>query len=323
MGEPYTIRIFVPDGDPEGLRIIDRMNWTGLGIVFPREQWAKIRQRADFSRTGVYILVGYISEDDLPTLYIGQGDVVRPRLENHIQNKEFWNKAIVFVSSAGGLNRAHATWLEHALIRRATAAKQSHLDNNTEPQEPALSEAEKADTGAFLREILQILPLVGLNAFEIPKALAEPQTTPVDAGSSKAAPGELDTIVVPAQKEGFQQVFLGENAWWAIRISGGMIPKIKYIAAYQTLPTAAITHVAPVARIEPHGDSGKYKLVFSEPAKPIGPISFGDAPSGFMQGPRYTTYERLMKAKKITDLIVKEKTHAGSGASTGELGHVG
>ena len=45
-----TIRIFVPDGDPEGLRIIDRMNWTGLGIVFPRESWAKIRQRMDFGK---------------------------------------------------------------------------------------------------------------------------------------------------------------------------------------------------------------------------------------------------------------------------------
>src|SRR6266576_3869805 len=73
MGEPYTIRIFVPDGDPEGLRIIDRMNWTGLGIVFPRESWSKIRQRLDFGKPGVYILVGYVSEeDDLPTLYIGQ-----------------------------------------------------------------------------------------------------------------------------------------------------------------------------------------------------------------------------------------------------------
>jgi hypothetical protein len=309
MGEPYTIRIFVPDGDPEGLRIIDRMNWTGLGIVLPRESWAKIKQRSDFSRPGVYILVGYVSdEDDLPTLYIGQGDVVRARLDSHAQNKDFWSKAVVFVSSAGsgGLNRAHATWLEHALIRRALAAHQSHLENSTEPQEPALSEAEKADMQAFLREMLQILPLVGLNAFVIPKAVAEPMAKSVDAGLVKASPGELDTIVVPAQKEGFDTVFLGENAWWAIRISGGMIPKIKYIAAYQSQPISAITHVAPVARIEPHGDSGKYKLIFSEPARAIGPIPYGDAPSGFMQGPRYTTYERLIKAKKVTDLVVKE-----------------
>ena len=311
MGEPYTIRIFVPDGDPEGLRIIDRMNWTGLGIVFPREAWKRIKQRQDFGKPGVYILVGYVSEDDdLPTLYVGQGDVVRARLESHVQNKDFWSKAIVFVSNiaSGGLNRAHATWLEHALIQRALDAKQSHLENGTEPQEPALSEAEKADMRAFLREMLQILPLVGLNAFEFPKAVAEPMTKSAETAVSKAVPGELNTIVVPAQKEGFDRVFLGQDAWWAIRISGGMIPKIKYVAAYQSQPISAVTHVAPVARIEPHGDSGKYKLIFSEHAKPIGPIPFADAPSGFMQGPRYTTYDRLVKAKKVTDLIVKDQT---------------
>ena len=31
VAAPFTIRIFVPDGDPEGFRLIDRMNWTGLG----------------------------------------------------------------------------------------------------------------------------------------------------------------------------------------------------------------------------------------------------------------------------------------------------
>jgi hypothetical protein len=97
-------------------------------------------------------------------------------------------------------------------------------------------------------------------------------------------------------------VFLGENAWQAIRLSAGKIPKIKYIAAYQSLPVAAITHVAPVAKIEPYGDKGKYRVVFSEPAKAIGPIPFGDAPSGFMQGPRYTTYQKLQSAKTVADL---------------------
>jgi hypothetical protein len=307
MADPFTIRIFVPDGDPEGLRIIDRMNWTGLGIVFPRVDWPMIRQRSDFSRPGVYILIGYISDDDLPTVYIGQGDVLRARLESHVQNKDFWSKAVVFVSSAasGGLNRAHATWLEHALIQRAVSADRSHLENGTEPQAPQLSEAEKADTQAFLREMLQILPLVGLNAFEIPKAVAEPMAKSVDAAAPKAFIDDIDTIVVPAQKDGFARVFIGENAWWAIRISGGMIPKIKYIAAYQSQPVSAITHVAPVSRIEPYGDSGKYKLIFSEPAKPIGPIPFADAPSGFMQGSRYTTYAKLQRAKKVTDLFAK------------------
>jgi hypothetical protein len=315
MTNPYTIRIFVPDGDPEGLRIIDRMNWTGLGVVFPRTDWPKIKHRPEFSKPGVYILIGYVSDDDdLPTLYIGQGDVVRTRLESHVQNKDFWSKAVVFVSStaSGGLNRAHATWLEHALIHRAIKADRSHLENGTEPQAPQLSEAEKADTQAFLNETLQILPLVGLNAFEIPKAVAQPMAKSVDVTIPTAHVSEIDTIVVPARAEGFDKVFLGENAWHAIRISGGMLSKIKYIAAYRSQPVSAITHVAPVASIVPYGDSGKYKLIFSEPAKPIGPIPFADAPSGLMQGSRYTTYARLQKAKKVADLFPIKPTAAAT-----------
>ena len=61
--------------------------------------------------------------------------------------------------------------------------------------------------------------------------------------------------------------------------------------------------MAPVDRIEPYGDRGKYKLIFSEPAKAIEPIPFGDAPSGTTQGPRYTTIERLLKAKSVTEAL--------------------
>jgi hypothetical protein len=305
MPDPFTIRIFVPDGDPEGVRIIDRMNWTGLGLAFPRSKWPEVKQRSEFLRTGVYILVGYKGdEDDLPTLYIGQGDGVKIRIESHYQAKDFWDWGIIFVSNSGGLNRAHVTWLEYALVQRATRAQRCHLDNGNAPQEPGLTEAEKADTQGFLKEILQILPLVGLRAFEIPKPVAAPMVSGALPAITKH-PHKPDTVIVPAQKEGFEKVFLGEDAWYAIRIAGGMLEKIKYIAAYQSQPVSAITHYAPVARIEPYGEEGKYKLIFSEQAKPIGPIPFADAPPGAMQGPRYTTFEKLQTAKKVSDLVGK------------------
>jgi len=179
----------------------------------------------------------------------------------------------------------------------------SHLDNGNAPQEPALSESEKADTRAFLNEILQILPLVGLQAFEFPKPVATPGVTTDDGVATASSTQQNDTIIVPARLEGFERVFLGENCWYAIRISGEMLSKIKYIAAYQSQPISAITHYAPVDHIEPYGEGGKYKVVFSEPAKQIGPIPYGDATSGAMQGPRYTNIEKLKAAKKLTDLM--------------------
>ena len=87
MPDPYTIRIFVPDGDPEGIRIIDRMNWTGVGIAFPRSKWLEVNRRDDIQRAGVYILVGYEDEEsNIPTLYIGQADGVKNRIDSHVQN---------------------------------------------------------------------------------------------------------------------------------------------------------------------------------------------------------------------------------------------
>ncbi len=55
MTDPFTIRIFVPDGDPEGIRLIDRMNWTSIGVALPRARWPEVKLR-----TGVYVLVGYL-----------------------------------------------------------------------------------------------------------------------------------------------------------------------------------------------------------------------------------------------------------------------
>ena len=307
VADPFTIRIFVPDGEPEGVRLIDRMNWTGLGMVFPRTKWPEVRQRSEMQRTGVYILVGYKEDDDdLPTVYIGQADGIRGRIDSHALSKDFWDWAAVFVSNSGGLNRAHVTWLEHSLVKRADEANRCRLDNGNVPQEPMLSEAEKADTRGFLRELLQILPLVGLRVFEYPKAVVTHQATDTSQ-KQKSHSTKSDTIVVPAKEDGFKEVFLGEDCWYAIRISGGMLDKLKYIAAYQSQPISAITHYASVSHIVPYGEGGKYKVVFSEKAKKIGPIPYGDAPSGAMQAPRYTNFTKLQKAKKLTDVIGKEK----------------
>lgn len=111
---------------------------------------------------------------------------------------------------------------------------------------------------------------------------------------------------MPAQQDGFEKVFLGESKWRAIRMSGGMREKIKFVAGYQTAPVSAITHIAPIGHIESYGDNGKYQLVFSEPAKPIGPIPLGSLSPQAMRGPRYTMRSKLETAKTISDILWKE-----------------
>jgi hypothetical protein len=36
LSKPFSLRIFVADGDPDGLRLVERTNWVGKAIVYPR-----------------------------------------------------------------------------------------------------------------------------------------------------------------------------------------------------------------------------------------------------------------------------------------------
>lgn len=115
---------------------------------------------------------------------------------------------------------------------------------------------------------------------------------------------ELDTIVVPAQAEGFQTAFINSNSWWSIRISSSMVDRIKYIAAYQVAPISAITHMAEVAKIEKYKDTNKYIVFFKDPAKEISHVILDTKKKGTApQAPRYTTYVKLMKAKVLSDVF--------------------
>jgi hypothetical protein len=117
-------------------------------------------------------------------------------------------------------------------------------------------------------------------------------------------PSEIDTIVVPAQDEGFAEVFLGESRWYQIRIHGSMIPRIKHIAVYRVAPVSAITHIADVQNIEQWRETNKYVVNFAEPAKEIGPIKL--VPKSAVktpQAPRYTSLSRLNSAKNLNEVF--------------------
>jgi hypothetical protein len=296
MAKPFTIKLFMPSGNANELKLIEKMNWAGLGMEISRTALQTHRKREELQQAGIYILVGYDDDEDLPCLYIGQADGIKNRLESHFKNKSFWDRALIFVSSNQGLNRAHITWLEWALIQKAQAIGRCKLDNTSIPNEPRLTESERADTQEFLYEILSILPLVEVTAFEKAQKI-EQQNTP------QQKPSNENTIVVPANKGGFERVFLGEHCWYAVRIAGGRLDQIKYIAAYQTAPISAITHIAEVASIEPYGDGKKYKLYFNAPASPIGPLKLGNTHKNSMQGPRYTNNIVLNNARDMGDVF--------------------
>ncbi len=166
MNKPFSLRIFVADGDPDGLRIVERSNWIGKALMFPRALLPQVKQRDELKQTGVYLLLGPREDGEGELLYIGEGDPVRPRLESHYAQKDFWTRAICFIAAPGQLNKAHVQFLEAHLIRMAKAARRVPLDNANQPLESSLSEADRADMMVFLENMLGMLPVMGVHAFE-------------------------------------------------------------------------------------------------------------------------------------------------------------
>jgi hypothetical protein len=115
---------------------------------------------------------------------------------------------------------------------------------------------------------------------------------------------DIDAIVCPAREDGFRHAFLNNDAWWAIRISPSLIPTLKYIAMYETAPVSHIKWIAKIKQngIQPYKNSGKY-IVHVEDKKQIQPIKLDKNKKGVApQAPRYTTYEKLHSASKISEL---------------------
>jgi Domain of unknown function (DUF4357) len=166
-----SVTILMPSGEPEGLRIVEKSNSPGKGLVFPRSIYADTRQRPELELPGVYVLWAPGESSQLPLVYVGQGDGVRARLDQHAKNKDFWTQALVFTSTDHKLNKAHASYLEARLVSLANSAKRCQLDNGNVPQLPALSEADAGYTEAFLIDMLLCMSVVGINLFE--KATAE------------------------------------------------------------------------------------------------------------------------------------------------------
>jgi len=295
MTAPFSITLFSTTGDPQGIRHVDKSNWSGFGVVFSKEQFSLLKNEPGFAQAGLYILVGNASEE---TIYIGEADPVGDRLKNHVANKEGWGWGVYFVDRNHKIGKTEVQFLESELVALAKKYDRAILLNKNNPTAPTMSPAAKATALAFLADMLLILPMLGINAFTPPK-LGETVDEQVQPVSINGADAEFDTVVVPAREEGFQQRFIAENCWFAIRINARHLSKLRYIAAYRVAPIGAITHIAEIDTIEPYGNTGKYLLKFKGAAIAVGPIPRQESDVANLQSPRYALRDKLLAAQHL------------------------
>ncbi len=191
-----TIRIFLVDGKPQGLRLVERMGWTGSFLAFARADYSSARAREEVSQTGAYVLLGPDPEGRrLQRVYVGEGENIHVRLDAHQKEKDFWTQGYVLTTKDDSLNKAHVRYLEARLLELAAKADNASLDNGTAPEPARLSEPEIAEMETYLDNVLPLFALVGVNVFE-------PAEEPAVAATSATTPSE------PAADEGGERLYL-------------------------------------------------------------------------------------------------------------------
>jgi hypothetical protein len=145
MAAGTSIRVFLPDGNPEGVRLVYKTHWTGIGVASPRSRYAEARvERPELRQSGVYLLLGPPDspEHDAP-IYVGEGEELRVRIDAQHKDKDFWTRLVAFTSFGQSLNKATIRYLEARLLQMAAAAGRAVLDNGTAPALPPLSEPDR------------------------------------------------------------------------------------------------------------------------------------------------------------------------------------
>lgn len=157
-----TIKIFLIDGEPNGLKTAELSNWVGQAIVVPRNKLKEIKQRPDCNKPAIYFLVVKENgEELLQTAYIGEAENLWDRLVTHDSLKDFWQTAIAFVSKDNNLTKAHVKYLESRCLDLATTAKRYNLENNKKSSLSPLPEADIAEMEEFLTNLKLLLSALG------------------------------------------------------------------------------------------------------------------------------------------------------------------
>jgi len=158
-----TLKIFLAFGDPKRLRTAELSNWTGKAVSGPRSEFDKVLERKESLSSGVYFLTGTDPESNKQAIYIGEAECVRDRIKNHL-DKDFWNHVTFFISKDENLTKAHTKYIEGRLIEVAKSAGRSVVMNN-QGSGSKLPESDREDMEVFLEKMLQVLPVLGVEAF--------------------------------------------------------------------------------------------------------------------------------------------------------------
>ena len=166
MPRPQTIQIFLPAGDPRGMRVAEITTRIIRVVEVPRSQLGEFIKTPEAQQVGVYFLLGELSEAGLPRVYIGQSGSICNRLVQHNQSKDFWNRVMVVISLTNSMTQTHTLFLEWLAISEATKAGRYSLENGNAGARPYTPAPLEADCQEIHETAATLLATLGQPIFE-------------------------------------------------------------------------------------------------------------------------------------------------------------
>lgn len=168
---PRTIQIYLPKGDPRGLRVAELTTSIVRVIDVPRALLDEFMEMPEAKQVGVYFLINDEEDRDYPSIYIGQTGGTGKRLLSHQKEKDFWNRVLVGVSLTNNLTQTHSTYLEWLGIKSANEAGRYKVENGNSGSKPHTPAPMEADCQEIFATIRVLMATLGQPAFE---SLAKP-----------------------------------------------------------------------------------------------------------------------------------------------------
>ncbi len=157
---PKTLQIFLPGGDPRGIRFAEITTRIVQVIEVPRSLIQDFLAMPECNHVAVYFLFGDDEEGTGQRVYIGQTGDLRARLTKHNKEKDFWERALVLISRTNSLTQTHVLFLEwHCLqaTRKAGRYPDENGNGGTKPHTPAPLEADCLEIFETGRDLLATL----------------------------------------------------------------------------------------------------------------------------------------------------------------------
>lgn len=208
--QPCSVKIFMLDGSPDGVRIANVGMSAIEAIAFRRTRLGEVSKHGrdyegfpKIDRTGVYILIGADENESgrLPA-YIGESENVGSRLSTHVSQssgRDFWTHTIALFSRDESLTKGHARYVERQLIEAAQDNPRWEIQNKVSPLDQAgkLQLSDRSDMERFIHEAKILVGALGWDLFHekrketkkealLPKESA-PSQSPVFSAESKGA----------------------------------------------------------------------------------------------------------------------------------------